>query len=215
MFRFLIKSVLNYEFPYLLTNIASFFIVTAIVIDLSYQIKFHRQVNFYQIDRTNQSELFCDNCTKPVREDDEYRINCGAAFSEKKKCINHSNRSAKYNCIVCGVPLCGECSVTSNGSALCEKHSFIELREGWGKVHIATTFIEAQLVEQALENKGVEGKIFSNVMGSQVGAPTLWQIIPIIPFMVARWLGGGEIKVFVPARNFEKSEKIISKQIDR
>jgi RNA polymerase subunit RPABC4/transcription elongation factor Spt4 len=187
------------------------FVLIAIIIDVYYQINAHREMQIlYSAPGEETEPLFCEECNKKVTSDDEYCRTCGANFIGEVKCSHHPERAADYRCVVCSKPLCNECSTLIMGSHRCANHQSVEFREGWTKVHAATTFVEAQLLEEFFKENNVNSKCLSNVMGSNYGVIKLWQLTPVIPFMVARWLGGGEIKIFVPATDYNRSVKLLN-----
>ncbi len=195
-----------------LSRLVYLFIIIAIIIDVYYQIKTHHEMyKFYTVSENDGEPLFCEECNEQVASDDKYCRYCGANFVEGAKCVYHPEKPAEYQCVVCSKPLCTECSISIKKSHRCADHEFVEIREGWSKIQIAATFVEAQFIQEILKNNDITSMIFSNVMGSNYGAIKLWQLTPVIPFMVARWLGGGEIKIFVPAEDYQRSLNLLKK----
>jgi len=212
LLQYWLSEVLKVGYSYYISMIVYLFVIVAIIIDLYYQIKAHREMHVFRLPADVQTDpLFCDECNERVAANDEYCKNCGVTFSDELKCHNHPDDAAEFRCVVCAKPLCAKCSILVNGRYRCENHQHIEIREGWTKVCMVNTFVEAQFVEKFLENHHITSKIFSNTMGSNYGAVKLWQMTPVLPFMVARWLGGGEIKIFVPAENYDHTSKLLAK----
>lgn len=191
--------------------IMNLMVLIAIIIDVYYQIKAQREMQtFYSAADEEIEPLSCEECNEKVTSNDEYCRACGANFVAEAKCSHHSERAANYRCVACSKPLCEECSILIMGSHRCADHQSVEVREGWAKVHVAATYVETQFIEQFFSDNNIASKCLSNVMGSNYGTIKLWQLTPIIPFMVARWLGGGEIKIFVPAKDFQRALILLS-----
>jgi len=192
-------------------------IIVAIILDVYSQIKTHREMySIYSLpEKENDLEAsFCEECNKRVKSDAERCHACGANFIAELNCSLHNEMTAGYCCVVCSKPICDECAIYIKGRYYCTDHQSVEVREGWAKIYAATTFVEANFIEEFLKGNGITSKIFSNVMGSNYGAIKLWQLTPVIPFMAARWLGGGEIKVFVPAEDFKRSSKLLEEHVE-
>ena len=159
---------------------------------------------------SDNDTYFCENCSGTVLQSDKFCRNCCTAFVEEVKCSNHSEKVAEYFCVVCAKPLCQDCAVYVDKRYRCADHQQVEIREGWAKTYAPTTYVEAQFIEQLLTKHQVPSKMLSNTMGSNYGAIRLWQLSPVIPFMVARWLGGGEIKIFIPANKYDQAAKLLA-----
>lgn len=205
-----LKARVNIDDFQLVAVLLDLLVLIVIIIDVYYQIRTHREMHKFHTASKNHSEpLFCEECNEKVTSDDKYCRYCGANFAEGISCVHHPEKPAEYQCVVCLKPLCCECSISIKNSHRCTDHEFVEIREGWSKIQLATTFVEAQFIQEFLKKNDMTSMILSNVMGSNYGAIKLWQLTPVIPFMVARWLGGGEIKIFVPAEDFQHSWKLL------
>lgn len=205
-----LKDDLNMVDLLSISRLVHLFIIVAIIIDVYYQIKAHWQMNkFYLVSDRDSEPLFCETCGATVTVATQQCRFCGTNYSDEAKCVHHPQKEAECRCVVCSELLCADCAAKIRGSYRCQEHRSFEVRDGWTKIHVATTFAEAHILEEYLKGNGIEAKIFSNVMGSNYGAIKLWQLTPVIPFMVARWLGGGEIKILVPAEDFSKGMNLV------
>jgi hypothetical protein len=85
---------------------------------------------------------------------------CGVLRLEMQ-CERHAERRAEGRCVICGQPLCGECSAGEGRAFLCEVHRGVTVIEGWAQVYSTTGEFEASLVRENLEAEGIDAQIYS------------------------------------------------------
>ncbi len=109
---------------------------------------------------------FCPNCKEYVREDDTFCDNCGVLqpeipADERPECENHPDRSAIGGCVICGKPVCEQCSTRHNGRIFCENDEHLNLHQGFVVAYTTSTDYEADMIKANLEGAGINAVVFN------------------------------------------------------
>lgn len=115
--------------------------------------------------------MICPNCSYPVKlemvpnaeEEIHFCLNCGAAVSTIAgiECSNHPDVTAIGACVVCGMPVCGDCAVTSEKKLFCNDHSHVVLLEKYARLGVSDSEFDADIIVGNLKAGGISVKIFS------------------------------------------------------
>ncbi len=111
---------------------------------------------------------FCDNCDGQIAVDAEYCIHCGIVFEKEEggpliECETHPGTAAVGVCIVCGTPVCRDCSNCKKGKVFCDKDEHVKIHQDWAVVFTAAAEYEAEMVKANLEVAGIKALVFSQV----------------------------------------------------
>jgi hypothetical protein len=102
----------------------------------------------------------CPHCGETIASDVEACPACGHLHVEAN-CMNHSDRKAEGECVICGDPVCAECNKGGDTHFLCEVHGGIPVEQGWAQVYSAGDDLEAQLIRDHLEAEGLDARVLS------------------------------------------------------
>ncbi len=122
----------------------------------------------------------CPDCGQPLVTGDRYDCpgcgeivvgtpmgcpNCGILlirFARKNiTCAKHQESPAIGFCVVCGTPLCKECSRTRQGKILCDNDLHMKLAFQWASVYSTSSAYEAEMVKANLESIHIPVTILS------------------------------------------------------
>jgi hypothetical protein len=128
---------------------------------------------------------FCPNCKEHVRETDSFCDNCGilqptVSEDDRPECENHPDRSAIGACVICGKPVCDECSTRHNGRIFCENDDHLNLHQGFVVAYTTSTDYEADMIKANLEGAGINAVVFNqhdHVYFTNMGALALVNIM--------------------------------------
>ena len=142
---------------------------------------------------------FCENCKEFVRKEDTFCDNCGVlqpvvAADEMPECENHPDRRAIGGCVICGKPVCDECSTRHNGRIFCENDNHLSLHQGFVVAYTTSTDYEAEMIKANLEGAGINAVVFNqhdHVYFTNMGALAM-------------------VNVMVPRSQIEESRDIIA-----
>jgi hypothetical protein len=155
-----------------------------------------------------KSTLVCDYCQNPVKASDEFCPNCGSLFEENFFCANHSERSAKGVCIICGAAYCSACGGRMNDRFLCERHWAYEIYEGMARVFGVSDFAMAQYASNCLSQAGLHPFVYSRRVVTIGGGASEWTL-----FVATGDYDGhiiNEFKVMVPCHEVMKAESVLA-----
>ncbi|MGH7474719.1 MAG: DUF2007 domain-containing protein [Longimicrobiales bacterium] len=102
----------------------------------------------------------CERCGEQVEIHASACAACGALYAQRP-CVNHADRDAVVQCVICETPLCEACDQSSSRAALCEAHASIPMIQGWAQVYTTASEIEAQLLRDNLVAEGIDARVFS------------------------------------------------------
>ena len=92
--------------------------------------------------------LFCRACGRAV------------APNENVECENHSAVNATGACVVCGKPVCEDCSVSLDGKVYCDDVRHSQLSAAFTRIGYAADEFEGELIAKNLEPSGIPVKAF-------------------------------------------------------
>ncbi len=186
--------------------VVGLFPLTAISIDTFRQ--YRQRARLAAPGDTTGRESTCSDCGGKVRDEVDYCDHCGASFDDgEMMCAEHGDQKANAACIICGKTLCEECAFVFKGRYTCDDHSIVELMHGWATVATVRTQIEAELCRRRLD--GIPAQVFSNTVEPMYGTFGLFDINPVTPLLVYREIGGGQIRILVPVRDWIKAREAL------
>jgi len=185
------------------------FPVAAISLDLFRQFKIHRRMAAAFIG--DKKESICAECHANTNDEDQFCPSCGIAFEENLYCDTHPEATASAHCVICQKKLCEDCGMFTQGRYVCEEHDGVEMIEGWATALVTTTRLDAELLQQDLEKLGIPALTLSNTIEPAYGTLGLFEINPVTPFVVYRELGGGRIRLMVPAYDLMQAQEYLAK----
>jgi hypothetical protein len=120
---------------------------------------------------TDDQEV-CPHCGSPAGE--LFRCErCGTGYDDADACPacgkvrvpaaceRHPDRAAHSRCVICGSPVCAECSDPDRPTALCPDHSDVTVIEGWAQVYSTTGEVEGQMLVENLRAEGLDAQLYS------------------------------------------------------
>jgi len=78
------------------------------------------------------------------------------------ECANHPGIVASTTCIVCGKPVCADCSVEIAGTMLCEDPEHRTILADWVVATRTHSEFEADMIVRNLEYQGIRTRVFSS-----------------------------------------------------
>lgn len=132
----------------------------------------------------------CTHCGGDVTPDSDFCVHCGVLFEKKSACETHPERSAVAVCVLCHRLMCSDCARETNRRFFCEKHSTVEVEEGWALVFQSLDLFEASLVRTKLGGAGISVSVqndhsigFFGFMDTPIGRTNLDYPVKIfVPF---------------------------------
>ena len=105
----------------------------------------------------------CKRCKTAGAKDVLFCRNCGIPFHGNVgiECENHPDRDASGICVVCGKPVCDDCTTTKEGKSYCEDASHAQLLTTHVKLASAISVSAAELLARNLTANGVAALFFS------------------------------------------------------
>jgi hypothetical protein len=113
--------------------------------------------------KSQQLNLTCGRCEKPVKQKNIFCRNCGGLFSDDLFCGNHKSIHAEGVCVICFKPFCKKCGTNVNKIFLCDNHSDWEITEDLVRVFGSTDNVQAQFVKTCLEQAGYHPFLYSRL----------------------------------------------------
>ena len=99
--------------------------------------------------------LFCHSCGHPLR------------VNEEVECENHSGTTATGICIVCGKPVCDDCSLSREGKVYCDDVGHSQLMATYTRLAFSPNEFEAEIIAKNLIPNGIPVLLFSAKLFSQ------------------------------------------------
>ena len=104
----------------------------------------------------------CPECATLIGEENLFCTFCGVTTAlSRMECENHSGERAIGVCIVCGKPVCGDCSVTVQKSLFCDQPEHQTTQKEWAVIFTSESEFESDAIRRNLEFAGMETKVFS------------------------------------------------------
>ncbi len=98
---------------------------------------------------------------------------CGALDLKSEddvSCENHPGEPAVACCVVCGKPVCGDCTTSAQGAFLCDAPEHHRIVGSWALVTLAAGSFEADMLKVNLVQAGIP----TRVADPRSFAGTLW-----------------------------------------
>jgi len=95
------------------------------------------------------ASLFCASC------------GCFLRSNEDVECEHHPGAVAVGVCVVCGKPVCGDCSVTRGGKMYCEDVAHSQMDADFIKLAVVANEFEADIIAKNLSLNGVPERHFA------------------------------------------------------
>ncbi len=105
----------------------------------------------------------CKHCNSAHSTEALFCSACGAILSggNEIECENHSGTNATGVCIVCGKPVCDDCSITHAGKIYCDDVTHSAMTTTHSKAAAAGTEFDADVLAKNLAANGVAALVFS------------------------------------------------------
>ena len=105
----------------------------------------------------------CTHCHSVNTEAALFCSACGFALRalDAVECENHSDTAAVGICVVCGKPVCGDCSVARENKLYCNDVAHARLTTTHTKLGDAATEFDADLIVKNLSSNGVPALQYS------------------------------------------------------
>ena len=134
----------------------------------------------------------CERCGRARAGRPPRCPSCGS-LGRSAPCRTHGDRLTISACVICGIPLCGDCRRGPRHASLCSLHEDILLIEGWAEALRTADEIEAQLLSDGLNGEGIEARVLSQKDRANVvtfgGLSVLRVMVPAFRFNEAReWI---------------------------
>ncbi len=107
--------------------------------------------------------MICPNCSCPTKEEMHFCLNCGAAVSTiaEIECGNHSGAAAVGACVVCGMPVCGDCAVTKEKKLFCNDSTHAVFLDHHALLGVSDSEFEADIIVSNLKANGILPLVYS------------------------------------------------------
>ena len=114
----------------------------------------------------------CSFCSEQLPQNACICLSCGRfdrSLPEVVNCENHSDEEAIGICVLCGKPVCGDCSLTvparqsrsgGQGKTFCDNLEHQTTFSEWAIVHETMFEFEAELIERNLQQAGFECRVY-------------------------------------------------------
>jgi len=113
--------------------------------------------------------MMCLRCHLSNSEDALFCAACGHGLRahDVVECENHSGTIAIGICVVCGKPVCGDCSVARENKVYCDDVMHSQLTAAYTKLGAVATEFEADMLVKNLSLNGVPALQYSAKRFSQ------------------------------------------------
>jgi hypothetical protein len=107
--------------------------------------------------------MICPNCSCPTKEEMHFCLNCGSAVSTIAEigCSNHAGATAVGACVVCGMPVCGDCAVTREKKLFCNDSSHVVFLDRHALLGVSDSEFEADVIVSNLKASGILPSVYS------------------------------------------------------
>lgn len=102
----------------------------------------------------------CHNCGTEIAG--IWCPSCGALASRSEdeiSCENHPGERAVACCVVCGKPVCGDCTTTANDSLQCDVPEHHKHAADWALVTLVADSFEAAMLKANLVQAGIPTRV--------------------------------------------------------
>jgi hypothetical protein len=151
------------------------------------------------INLIDEKPEICIYCGAEIEPGLLYCPECGKIFTsrifdpeDEIECEEHINSPAVGICVICGKPVCSECSIEVDGKIYCKEGNHRQYDEDWVVIYTTQYEYEAEMLKANIESAGIPCVVFSTKDHSY--------------FMT---VGFGIVKILVPKNQKEIALKII------
>lgn len=105
----------------------------------------------------------CSFCSEQLPQNACICLSCGRfdrSLPEVVNCENHSDEEAIGICVLCGKPVCGDCSLTVQGKTFCDNPEHQTVFFEWAVVYETVFEFEADLIERNVQQAGFECRVY-------------------------------------------------------
>jgi len=88
-------------------------------------------------------------------------VGLGLGKEEDVHCATHPSVLAVGSCVICGIPVCGECAHKRQRKIFCQSDSDLKVAFDWVAVYSASTPYEAHMVKANLESANIPAMVLS------------------------------------------------------
>jgi hypothetical protein len=151
---------------------------------------------------TNLTEA-CEHCGEEIAAELDACPACGF-LRVQVPCVNHAERNAEGQCVICGSTLCDGCNRGGSSHYVCASHQEIPVVNGWAQVYTTPDDIEAQLISENLQAQGLDSRVLSQKdhFSLPVGLGDLSQVRVLVPAdaygeavdLIAQHMNAGEVR---------------------
>jgi len=113
--------------------------------------------------REGGTSVKCPRCLNSNAEASLFCRGCGYLLlpNEEVECENHSGTVAVGVCVMCGKPVCGDCSVTREGKMYCDDVAHSQMAADFTKLATLANEFEADIIVKNLSLNGVTARQFA------------------------------------------------------
>ena len=110
----------------------------------------------------------CKSCSASNSDVALFCRSCGHSIgiNEIVECEKHSGSTATGICIICGKPVCDDCSLPRDGMVYCDHVKHSQLSAAFTRLAFAATEFEGELIAKNLEAHEIPVLIFSGKLYS-------------------------------------------------
>jgi hypothetical protein len=109
----------------------------------------------------NSEGSLCRHCGVSLRHRTPICFSCGTIYGGLHiECENHPDEPASHLCVVCGKPVCDDCSTSLKPITLCDDPEHRTLYLQWSVVFETSFEFEADAIEKNLQQAGIRCRVF-------------------------------------------------------
>lgn len=108
----------------------------------------------------------CEKCSSVLGDQADMCVVCGSlpeppgTPGKSVECENHQDEKAIGCCVVCGKPVCGDCSTSRNEKLFCDEPEHELLLEEREVLAVTGSKSEAAMIEVNLKQQGFDPRVF-------------------------------------------------------
>jgi hypothetical protein len=91
-------------------------------------------------------------------------------------CENHLQMKAVGTCVICGKPVCGDCSISHDGKTFCDDAMHSNILDAYVLFAETETIYDADLITKNLHSNGIECLSFNQAQYDVTNHPTIYVV---------------------------------------